>query len=295
MAAADLDGNGSIEIVVTTTNTATTGAQVFVFNASGGLYRPGGAPPTAWPRYNAVRPDLQRDRQPRLRRLRRERRDRQPRRRPAARDRRHVRQPPDQRLQPRRHVGAGLALVHEPRERTRGSAARLGAVHPLAEPARRGPPLPPPRRPWPDVRRTPWLQWTASPPSVADLDRDGRNEVIGLPNVERGIPYRTQSYAFMVLDGAQRGGARSARRHRGFGTPPLSRRPAFRPDGDWYPPSGIPAPTVVNIVGDRRPEIVAAVPDGSVYAVSPRGASCGATTTPADARRRSPPRSWPPT
>jgi hypothetical protein len=75
----------------------------------------------------------------------------------------------------------------------------------------------------------------------------------------------------MVLDGAQRGGARSARRHTGFGTPPLSRRPAFRPDGDWYPPSGIPAPTVVNIAGDRRPEIVASVPDGSVYAVSPRG------------------------
>ena len=39
--------------------------------------------------------------------------------------------------------------------------------------------------PWPDVRKTPWLQWTASPPVVADLDGDGKNEVIGLPNVER--------------------------------------------------------------------------------------------------------------
>ena len=96
---------------------------------------------------------------------------------------------------------------------------------------------------WPDVRETPWLQWTASPPSVADLDRDGRNEVIGLPNVEREEPYETQAYAFMALDGAQRGGARSARRHKGFRTPPLSRKPAVRPDGDWYPPSGIPAPT----------------------------------------------------
>ena len=27
---------------------------------------------------------------------------------------------------------------------------------------------------WPDVRETPWLQWTASPPAIADLDRDGR-------------------------------------------------------------------------------------------------------------------------
>ena len=54
------------------------------------------------------------------------------------------------------------------------------------------------------MRTTPWLQWTASPPSVADLDRDGRNEVVGLPNVERKEPYETQAYAFMVLDGAQR-------------------------------------------------------------------------------------------
>jgi FG-GAP repeat protein len=123
------------------------------------------------------------------------------------------------------------------------------------------------------VRRTPWLQWTASPPTVADLDRDGRNEVIGLPNVERGIPYRTRAYAFMVLDGAQRGGARSARRHRGFVNPPLSGRPTFRPDGDWYPPTGIPAPTVVDIAGDRRLELVAPVPDGFVYAVGPTGRS----------------------
>jgi hypothetical protein len=75
----------------------------------------------------------------------------------------------------------------------------------------------------------------------------------------------------MVLDGAQDGGARSARRHAGFRTPPLSRKPAVRPDGDFYPPSGIPAPTVVDIAGDRRPEIVAPVPDGFIYAVSPTG------------------------
>ena len=39
-------------------------------------------------------------------------------------------------------------------------------------------------------------------PNVADLDGDGRNEVIGIPNVERHIPYRTQGFAFMALDGA---------------------------------------------------------------------------------------------
>ena len=68
---------------------------------------------------------LQRRRQPRLRRLRRERGDRPARRRSAARARRHVRQPPDQRLQPRRHVGARLAVVHQPRRAAtpaRGSA-----------------------------------------------------------------------------------------------------------------------------------------------------------------------------
>ena len=54
-------------------------------------------------------------------------------------------------------------------------------------------------------------------------------------------------------------------------TLPLSGKPAVRPDGDWYPPSGIPSPTVVDIAGDPRPEIVASVPDGFVYAVSPSG------------------------
>ena len=29
--------------------------------------------------------------------------------------------------------------------------------------------------------------------------------MIGLPNVERGEPYETQAYAFMVLDGAGSG------------------------------------------------------------------------------------------
>jgi hypothetical protein len=51
----------------------------------------------------------------------------------------------------------------------------------------------------------------------------------------------------------------------------LTRKPAVRADGDWYPPSGIPAPTIVDIRGDRRPEIVGATPDGAVYAVSPSG------------------------
>ena len=143
LAAADLDGDGRIEVVVTTTNTSPTGSQVFVFDARGSLYRPKGAPATAWPRYNPLsrqgqRRRLQRRRQPRLRRVRGERRHRQPRRRPAARDRGHLRQPPDQRLQPRRDVGARVAVVPQSRQPPQRAAARLGPVHPLARPGGRG-------------------------------------------------------------------------------------------------------------------------------------------------------------
>src|SRR4051812_3979348 len=54
MAAADLDGDGRTEVVVTTTNTADDGSQVFVFDARGRPYQPVGAPAPAWPRYNAL-------------------------------------------------------------------------------------------------------------------------------------------------------------------------------------------------------------------------------------------------
>src|SRR5215212_839384 len=43
MAAADLDGDGKVEVVVTTTNTSPTGSQVFVFDAAGRPYQPAGA------------------------------------------------------------------------------------------------------------------------------------------------------------------------------------------------------------------------------------------------------------
>jgi hypothetical protein len=55
LAAADLDGDGLIEVVATTTQTASTesgGAQVFVFDADGRTYQPVGGHQPAWPRYN---------------------------------------------------------------------------------------------------------------------------------------------------------------------------------------------------------------------------------------------------
>jgi hypothetical protein len=276
MAAADLDLDGRVEIVVTTTNTSPTGAQVFVFDAAGSTYRPQGAPASAWPRYNTLRgpgndADFNGvgnhgygaygenvgignlDDDPQLEIV-------------VTFDNHQINvfnhdgtsvlASPWYRNRDSRHAGRRLGWG----QFIRWLSARVEDNHYHRHVA-----------PWPDVRKTMWLQWTASPPTVADLDRDGRNEVIGLPNAEMKEPYETQAYAFMVLDGAQRGGARSARRHKGFVKLPLSRKPAVRPDGDWYPPSGIPAPTVVDIAGDRRPEIIASVPDGFVYAVGPSG------------------------
>ncbi|MEA2445757.1 MAG: hypothetical protein QOJ12_3049 [Thermoleophilales bacterium] len=276
MAAADLDGDGRVEVVVTTTNTSPTGSQVFVFDASGAPYRPSGAPATAWPRFNALPGDgndadfngvgnhgygaygenvgignLDDDPQLEI-----------------------VVTFDNHQINVFNHDGTSVLASPWFTNRESGHAGgRLGWgqfirwLSPTVEERHYHRHV----GPWPDVRTTGWLQWTASPPSVADLDGDGRNEVIGLPNVERKVPYERQAYAFVVLDGAQDGGVRSARRHQGFMTPPLSRKPAVRAGGDFYPPRGIPAPTDVDIAGDGRPEIVAPVPDGFVYAVSPTG------------------------
>jgi hypothetical protein len=264
MAAADLDGDGKIEVVVTTTNTSPTGSQVFVFDATGKVFR-------GWPRYNASDAGFNGagnhgygaygenvgignlDDDPQLEVV-------------VTFDNHQINLFNDD----------GTSVLASPWYTNRQNGfvgRRLGWgqfirwLSPTVEDVHYHRHV----GEWPSPRTQMWLQWTASPPSVADLDRDGRNEVIGLPNTELKEPYETQSYAFMVLDGAYGNGAQSARRHKGFVKLPVSRKPTVRPPGDWYPPSGIPAPTVVDIAGDRRPEIVAAVPDGFVYAVSPGG------------------------
>jgi hypothetical protein len=273
MAAADLDGDGKIEVVVTTTNTADTGAQVFVFAPNGALFEPAGTSFAAWPRYNT---------------------------------RKGVGGDADTNGQGQQgygcyglNVGIGnidddaqqeiivtydnhqinafepdgtsvLASAYFTNRDSKYANQRFtwGQFIRWADPAVEENHYHLHTGNWPDVNQTMWLQWTASPPSVADLDGDGKNEVIGIPNAEMKEPYETQGYAVMVLQGAHGDGSRSAMRLPGWETLPMSSKPAVRADGDWYPPSGVPAPAIANILGDSRPELVATLNDGAVYAWS---------------------------
>ncbi|HQQ61484.1 MAG TPA: VCBS repeat-containing protein [Kiritimatiellia bacterium] len=121
---------------------------------------------------------------------------------------------------------------------------------------------------WPSPEDTPWCQWTASPCNVVDLNDDGRNEVVGVPNIEWHIPYETIHHSVMVLEGSYGDGSRSARRLTGWENPPSSDAPLVQSEA-WYPPRGIPAPTTVDLSGDGRPEIIVPMNDGYVYAFSP--------------------------
>lgn len=277
MAAADLDGDGRIEVVVTTTNTSDTGAQVFVFSPNGTAYQPPGRSFAAWPRYNTAQgtgndADFNGqgnhgygcygenvgigniDDDPELEIL-------------VTYDNHHI--------NAFHHDGTSLLTSdHYTNRASQYAGQRMGwgqfirwldpAVEDAHYHAHTGD--------WPDVNLTMWLQWTASPPNVVDMNGDGKNEVVGIPNAEQHEPYVTQGYAFMVLEGATGGGGRAARRLAGFETLPFTDQPPVREDGDWYPPDGIPAPTTVDILGDARPEIVAAINDGHVYAIGPDGA-----------------------
>ena len=276
MAGGDLDGDGKIEIVVTTTNTSKTGAQVFVFAADGKVFQPAGTSFAAWPRYNGVKgpggdADFNGagnqgygcyglnvgignlDDDPKLE---------------------IVTTYDNHQINVFHHDGTSMlasSYYSNPTNANLGKRLGWGQFIRWLDPAVEEIHYHQHADPWPDVKTTQWLQWTASPPNVVDMDGDGKNEVVGIPNAEMHEPYETQNYAFMVLRGGHGDGEQAARRMPGFETLPVTDKPAPRPDGDYYPPDGVPAPATANIVGDARPEIVASINDGFVYAISPDG------------------------
>jgi hypothetical protein len=277
MAAGDLDGDGLTEIVVTTTQTqpaAVGGAQVFAYSHDGTLYQPGGIGYPAWPRYNnasGAGGDADRNGQG------------------------HngygcyglnvaigsIDDDSDLEIivtYDNHHIQAfdkdGVAIDSSSWFRNRTGAyldQRLtwGQFIRWADPQVEENHYHLHTGPWPHPGSHEWLQWTASPPSIVDLDGDGRNEVVGVPNIEKDVPYVTQAYAVMALEGSHADGSRSARRKAGWEELPRGGTPISV--AGWYPPSGIPAPVTVNIQGDALPEIVVTLNDGCVYAFSAHG------------------------
>jgi hypothetical protein len=272
MAAADLDGNGVIEIVVTTTQTLSTtsgGAQVFVFSADGKLYQPAGVSFPAWPRYNTLSGsggDADRngaghngfgcyglnvgigeiDNDSELEIV-------------VTYDNHHI--------QVFDHDGvahdASLYFTNRHSDYS-GNPMTWGQFIRWADPAVEEAHYHLHKGDWPHPNHQEWLQWTASPPNVVDINKDGRNEVVAVPNVERHVPYVTQAYAIMVLEGSHGDGQRSAMRLPGWETLPRGQTP-IRVDG-WYPPTAPPTATTIDIQDDSRPEIIVSLNDGFMYA-----------------------------
>jgi len=277
LAADDLDGDGTLEIIASTTQTrpsAEGGAQLFVFGADGSVYQPPGGHDPAWPRYNGLTGagnDADRNGQghngygcyglnvgvgnidddEELEII-------------ATYDNHHI--------QAFHHDGVAIdaapwfsnrASEFEGQRLTWGQFIRWADAKVEEDHYHNH------SGTWPHPEWTEWLQWTASPPSVADLDRDGVNEVIGVPNIETQVPYKTVAYGIMVLEGAQGDGARSARRKPGFELLPRGQDPINV--AGWYPPKGVPAPAIVDVQGDDDLEIAVSLNDGFVYLFDARG------------------------
>jgi hypothetical protein len=275
LAAADLNGDGLIEVAATTTQTRDAGAQVFVFAYNGTLFQPSGLSYPAWPRYNTLSGtggDADRngmghsgygcyglnvgigdiDDDPDLEII-------------VTYDNHHIQAfDPD-----------GVA-VNASGWFTNRDSAYLGMRMTWGQFIRWADPQVEENHyhlhsgTWPHPSAQEWLQWTASPPNIVDLDGDGRNEVLGVPNVEYSVPYETQAYAVMVLEGPHGDGSRSAMRKAGWEDLPRGGAPVSV--SGWYPPTGVPAAATVNLQGDAAPEIVVSLNDGVMRAFTAQAA-----------------------
>ena len=276
LAAADLDGDGLIEVVATTTEGA--GPQVYVFAYDGTLFQPAGLSYPAWPRYNDLsgigdggdddRNEMGHsgfgcyglnvgigniDDDPELEVI-------------VTYDNHHI-----QAFDPN-----GVAINASAWFTNRQSAyldqrMTWGQFIRWADPQVEEDHYHLHTGAWPNPGTgQEWLQWTASPPNIVDLDGDGLNEVLGVPNVEVNDPYETQAYAIMVLEGAHGGGIRSAMRKPGWETLPRGGAPISV--SGWYPPNGVPAAVTADIQGDSAPEIVVSLNDGFMRAFTAQGA-----------------------
>ena len=276
IAAGDLNGDGMIEVVATTTQT-NGGAQVFAFNPDGSLYQPPGLSYNAWPRYNTERgPGNDADANGPgnhgygcyglnvgIGNL-----DDDPHLEIAVTFDNHQ-------VNVFYHDGVSMLASDYFTNRSSGySGNRLnwGQFIRWFDPVVEENHYHLHTGDWPHPNDQKWLQWTHSPPNVADMNLDGKNEVIGVSNVEMDVPYDTKHHSIMVLEGSYGDGSRSARRLSGWESLPSSGYPLSRAGHTWYPPTNPPAPTVVNITGDSRPEILYAAHDGYVYCTSPSGA-----------------------
>jgi hypothetical protein len=273
LAGGDLDNNGRIEIVATTTQTRPDGAQVFVFNPDGTLYQPPGLSFHAWPRYNtATGPGNDAD---------------------ANGPGNHgygcyglnvgignLDDDPEKEIvvtfdnhQINVFQHTGVSMLASPWFTNRsseysGNRLNWGQFIRWFDPDVERDHYHLHTGEWPNPENKKWMQWTASPPSVADLNMDGKNEVVCVSNVEKDIPYDTKHHSIMALQGSYGDGNGSAMRLPGWEHLPSSGYPLDRGSRTWYPPRNPPAPTIVNISGDRKPEILYAAHDGFIYCVS---------------------------